>query len=214
MGKPYRFLLLILGILLGATPAAFAQELGTVAGLVQDQAGEPMPGATIFIRGTFVGTSTNREGKFLLRTDFNQGPVVLSVSFVGYESREVTLPQPDNAVVVQLKVNPTQTNEVIASASRVEEGILQAPVTVEKVTSQQILRLPPPDVQVGLNQFKGIDVNSTSMLMNSLSTRGFNSAKSERLIQLTDYFDTQSPSLNINAGTAALRQENRRQAGV
>ncbi|UOQ79135.1 carboxypeptidase-like regulatory domain-containing protein [Hymenobacter sp. 5516J-16] len=173
-----------------------------------------MPGATIFIRGTFVGTSTNREGKFLLRTDFNQGPVVLSVSFVGYESREVTLPQPDNAVVVQLKVNPTQTNEVIASASRVEEGILQAPVTVEKVTSQQILRLPPPDVQVGLNQFKGIDVNSTSMLMNSLSTRGFNSAKSERLIQLTDYFDTQSPSLNINAGTAALRQENRRQAGV
>ncbi|GGG44493.1 membrane protein [Hymenobacter glacieicola] len=159
-----------------------------------------MPGATIFIRGTFIGTSTNREGKFLLRTEFNQGPVVLSVSFVGYESREVTLSQPDNAVIIQLKIDPTQTNEVIASASRVEEGILQAPVTVEKITSQQILRLPPPDVQVGLNQFKGIDVNSTSMLMNSLSTRGFNSAKSERLIQLTDYFDTQSPSLNINAG--------------
>ncbi|WP_262890959.1 TonB-dependent receptor [Hymenobacter luteus] len=200
MGKPYRFLFFFLFLFLCSATASLAQELGAIAGSVQNEAGSPMPGATIFIRGTFIGTSTDRDGKFNLRADFSGGPVVLSVSFVGYESRDVTLSQPDNTVMVQLKLNPTQTNEVIASASRVEEGILQAPVTVEKVTSQQILRLPPPDVQVGLNQFKGIDVNSTSMIMNSLSTRGFNSAKSERLIQLTDYFDTQSPSLNINTG--------------
>ncbi|RSK31148.1 TonB-dependent receptor [Hymenobacter metallilatus] len=199
MRKHYRFLFLFL-LLICQTAVSMAQDLGAVAGMVQTETGEPMPGATIFIRGTFIGTSTDRDGKFSLRADFSEGPVTLSVSFVGYESRDVTLSQPDNSVKVQLKINPTQTNEVIASASRVEEGILQAPVTVEKVTSQQVLRLPPPDVQVGLNQFKGIDVNSTSMLMNSLSTRGFNSAKSERLIQLTDYFDTQSPSLNVNAG--------------
>jgi iron complex outermembrane receptor protein len=199
MRKHYGFILLFL-LLFCQALGIQAQDLSTVAGLVQSEKGEPMPGATIFIRGTFIGTSTDRDGKFSLRADFSEGPVVLSVSFVGYESRDVTLSQPDNAVKVQLKINPTLTNEVIASASRVEEGILQAPVTVEKVTSQQVLRLPPPDVQVGLNQFKGIDVNSSSMLLNSLSTRGFNSAKSERLIQLTDYFDTQSPSLNVNAG--------------
>ena len=199
MRKHYRFLFFLL-LMLGQILTGQAQEMGSVAGTVQTEAGEPMPGATIFIRGTFIGTSTNRDGRFTLRADFSEGPVTLSVSFVGYESREVMLTKPDNAVKVQLKVNPTQTNEVIASASRVEEGILQAPVTVEKVTSQQVLRLPPPDVQVGLNHFKGIDVNGTSMLMNSLSTRGFNSPKSERLIQLTDYFDTQSPSLNVNAG--------------
>lgn len=199
MRKYYSFLLFFL-LLFCQAISGQAQDLSAVAGIVQAESGEPMPGATIFIRGTFIGTSTDRDGKFSLRADFSEGPVVLSVSFVGYESRDVTLSQPDNAVKVQLKINPTLTNEVIASASRVEEGILQAPVTVEKVTSQQVLRLPPPDVQVGLNQFKGIDVNSSSMLLNSLSTRGFNSAKSERLIQLTDYFDTQSPSLNVNAG--------------
>ncbi|AHJ95711.1 TonB-dependent receptor [Hymenobacter swuensis] len=199
MRKHYSFLLFFL-LLFCQAISGQAQDLSAVAGIVQAESGEPMPGATIFIRGTFIGTSTDRDGKFSLRADFSEGPVVLSVSFVGYESRDVTLSQPDNAVKVQLKINPTLTNEVIASASRVEEGILQAPVTVEKVTSQQVLRLPPPDVQVGLNQFKGIDVNSSSMLLNSLSTRGFNSAKSERLIQLTDYFDTQSPSLNVNAG--------------
>ncbi|WP_460614879.1 TonB-dependent receptor [Hymenobacter seoulensis] len=200
MRKHYRFLFFFLVFLLSQAVTGWAQNVGIVAGAVETATGEPLPGATIFIRGTFIGTSTDRDGKFSLRADFTEGPVVLSISFVGYESRDVTLSQPDNTVKVQLKLNLTQTNEVIASASRVEEGILQAPVTVEKITSQQVSRLPPPDVQVGLNQFKGIDVNSTSMLMNSLSTRGFNSAKSERLIQLTDYFDTQSPSLNINAG--------------
>lgn len=200
MRKLYRFQFLFTLFLLLAAFQVAAQQAAQVSGTVQNSSGEPIPGATIFIRGTFIGTSTDRDGKFSLKSDFADGPVVLSVSFVGYESREVALAKADNAILVQLKLSPTLTNEVIASASRVEEGILQAPVTVEKVTAQQVLSLPTPDVQVGLNHFKGIDVNSTSMLMNSLSTRGFNSAKSERLIQLTDYFDTQSPSLNVNAG--------------
>ncbi|SET92535.1 TonB-dependent receptor [Hymenobacter actinosclerus] len=199
MRKPYYFLVFLL-LLLGQSLAGRAQESAAVSGSVLTDTGQPLPGATIFIRGTFIGTSTNRDGSFLMRADFSNGPVTLAVSFVGYVTREVTLSQPDNSIRVELKPNAIQTTEVIASASRKEENILQAPVTVEKVTSQQVMQLPPPDVQVGLNQFKGIDVNGTSMLMNSLSTRGFNSPKSERLIQLTDYFDTQSPSLNINSG--------------
>lgn len=199
MRKAYQLVLLCLLLVLSQS-AAWAQEAITVSGVVQTEAGEPLPGATVFIKGTFIGSSTDREGKFQLRADFSAPPVVLSVSFVGYESREVSLPQPDNGVQVTLKINSTLTNEVIASASRVQEGILQAPVTVEKLNTQQVERIPTADLQVALNQYKGIDVNSSSLLMNSLSTRGFNSAKSERLIQLTDYFDTQSPSLNINAG--------------
>ncbi|NVO85585.1 TonB-dependent receptor [Hymenobacter terrestris] len=199
MRKPY-YLLLLLLLLMGQSLASSAQEAVPVTGSVLTDAGQPLPGATIFIKGTFIGTSTSRDGGFELRTDFSNGPVVLSVSFVGYVTQELTLSKPDNGIKVTLKPNPIQAAEVIASASRKEENILQAPVTVEKVTSEQVLRLPPPDVQVGLNQFKGIDVNGTSMLMNSLSTRGFNSPKSERLIQLIDYFDTQSPSLNINSG--------------
>ncbi|TGE20588.1 TonB-dependent receptor [Hymenobacter aquaticus] len=199
MRKPYSFLLLLFSLLL-ASSSAWAQDDITVSGVVQTETGEALPGATVFVKGTFIGSSTDREGKFQLRADFSVPPVVLSVSFVGYESREITLQQPDQAVKVQLKVNSVLTSEVIASASRVEEGILQAPVTVEKLNAQQVERITTADLQGGLSQYKGIDVNSSSLLMNSISTRGFNSAKSERLIQLTDYFDTQSPSLNLNAG--------------
>jgi len=199
MRIPYSLLLSFLIVVLSSV-AARAQDALNVSGIVQTGTGEPLPGATVFIKGTFIGSSTDREGKFQLRADFSAPPVVLTVSFVGYETREVALRQPDNAVQVTLKVNATLTNEVVASASRVEEGILQVPVTVEKLNTQQVERTPTADLQVGLSHYKGIDVNSSSLLMNSLSTRGFNSGKSERLIQLNDYFDTQSPSLNVNSG--------------
>ena len=146
MQKPY-YLLLLLLLLMGQSLTSWAQEAVPVTGSVLTDAGQPLPGATIFIKGTFIGTSTSRDGGFELRTDFSNGPVVLSVSFVGYVTQELTLSKPDNGIKVTLKPNPIQAAEVIASASRKEENILQAPVTVEKVTSEQVLRLPPPDVQ-------------------------------------------------------------------
>ncbi|QIX61401.1 TonB-dependent receptor [Hymenobacter sp. BT18] len=198
MRKIYSIWLFLL--LLGVAQTALAQQDAIVSGLVQTEVGEPLPGATVFLKGTFVGTSTDRDGRFELRADFGGGPVVLSVSFIGYETKEVSLTSPDANLAVGLTPTVAFTNEVVVAASRVEEGILQAPVTIEKLNSQQIERIPTADIQAGLNHYKGIDVNSASLLMTSVSTRGFNSAKSERIIQLTDYFDTQSPSLNVNAG--------------
>ncbi|KUG06099.1 hypothetical protein ASU33_01660 [Solirubrum puertoriconensis] len=181
-----------------ATPA-FAQSEAGVSGVVRNDAGQPIPGATVFLKGTLIGTGTNHMGQFSLPADFSRGPVTISISFVGYESRELELSKPTPDVVVTLNEAVT-LNEVVVAASRVEESLQQAPVTIEKVGAQQIMRVPPPDVLASLNNYKGIDVNSSSMVMSSLSTRGFNSPKSERVIQLVDYFDTQSPSLNVNSG--------------
>jgi iron complex outermembrane receptor protein len=74
--------------------------------------------------------------------------------------------------------------------------------STEKINQQDIKQLTPPDLLHSLTQFKGIDVNVSSMLNNSISTRGFNSASSERLIQLVDYMDIQSPSLNAGSGNS------------
>ncbi|AYA38104.1 TonB-dependent receptor [Hymenobacter oligotrophus] len=190
--------LLALGGALLAAPALAQSEAG-VSGVVRNDAGEPIPGATVFLKGTLIGTGTNYLGQFSLPADFSRGPVVISISFVGYETRELELTKPTPDVVVTLNEAVT-LNEVVVAASRVEESLQQAPVTIEKVGAQQIMRVPPPDVLASLNNYKGIDVNSSSMVMSSLSTRGFNSPKSERVIQLVDYFDTQSPSLNVNSG--------------
>ncbi|MFC6222251.1 TonB-dependent receptor [Hymenobacter artigasi] len=177
----------------------WAQVPQTISGTVQTEAGMPLPGATIFFKSTYNGGSTNEEGQFQIKADFSKGPQVLSISFVGYETQTLTLAQPDNALVVTLRPSAV-LDQVVVAASRVEESIGQVPVTVEKLNQRQVEQITTPDLVAGLGRFKGIDVSSSSLLTTSFSTRGFNSSRSERVIQLSDYMDTQVPSLSSYFG--------------
>ncbi|SFQ31955.1 TonB-dependent receptor [Hymenobacter arizonensis] len=172
----------------------------SIRGVVQTTAGETLPGATIFIRGTYIGTATNQVGQFNLNPSFNGGALELVVSYVGYETQVIQLIQPDMALNVRLVPSATLLNETVVSASRIEENILRAPVTIDKVSGRQLDRISTPEVLAGLGMLPGVDVNSASMLFTSISTRGFNTAKSERVIQLVDYMDTALPSLNLSPG--------------
>ncbi len=171
-----------------------------IGGAVLTDAGEPLPGATIFIKGTYVGTSTNQEGHFDLIRSFANGPVELVVSFVGYETQTIVLQKPEDQLSVSLVPSATMLSETVVSASRMEENIMRAPVTIDKVSAKQVERISTPEVLAGLGNLAGVDVNSASMLFTSISTRGFNTAKSERVIQLVDYMDTALPSLNLSPG--------------
>jgi iron complex outermembrane receptor protein len=163
---------------------------------------EPLAGATVLIKSTYIGTSTNSTGEFVLSAPGTAFPLTLSVSYLGYETQQVILQNRSDQVMVTLIPDRAAAKQVIVAASRKEENILQAPVTVEKVTQAQISQLTQPDLLNGLTRLKGIDVNVNSMLNNSISTRGFNSASSERLIQLVDYVDIQSPSLSAGSGNS------------
>ncbi|TGD78522.1 TonB-dependent receptor [Hymenobacter wooponensis] len=171
-----------------------------VSGVIKTASGEALPGATVFIKGSFIGTSTNHLGQFRLGVPFENGPVTLVVSYVGYDSQEVELKAADNTLSIALTPSATLLNETVVSASRIEENILRAPVTIDKLSTQQIEKVSNPEILGGLGQLKGIDVSSASMLFTSVSTRGFNTAKSERVVQLVDYMDTQLPSLNLSPG--------------
>ncbi len=60
-----------------------------VSGKVLDEAGNPLPGASIKVKGQRQSTTTDADGQFVLKDI--AADAVLSVSYVGYESREVTL---------------------------------------------------------------------------------------------------------------------------
>ncbi|MBD2770449.1 TonB-dependent receptor [Hymenobacter sp. BT664] len=167
---------------------------------MQTIAGESLPGATIFIKGTFIGTATNQVGQFALNASFAAGAVELVVSYLGYETQVIKLSEPDLALDIRMVPSAALLSETVVSASRVEENILRAPVTVDKVSGRQLERISTPEILAGLGTLPGVDVNSASMLFTSISTRGFNTAKSERVIQLVDYMDTALPSLNLSPG--------------
>lgn len=94
----------------------------------------------------------------------------------------------------------TLLTQVVVAASRVAESIGQVPVTIEKIDMRRVGQFTSPDLVAGLARFKGVAISSSSMLATSFSTRGFNSSRSERVIQLADYMDTQLPSLSSNFG--------------
>ena len=167
-----------------------------LTGVVRTDAGEPLPGATIFIKGTYGGTSTNELGSFRLTISPDKGPVELVVAYVGYVSQTIALNPAETEITVNLAPSPLLLSETVVAASRVEESISRAPVTIDKVSAPQIMRISTPEILGGLGNLPGIDVTSASMLFTSISTRGFNTARSERVIQLVDYMDTSLPSLN------------------
>lgn len=80
-----------------------------IEGIVIDENGEPLPGASVLIKGTSKGTITDVEGRFSL--DAEEGATII-VSFVGYEAREILIGN-STQIEVQLKMDADQLEEVV-----------------------------------------------------------------------------------------------------
>ena len=196
-----------LAVVCWASPTAQAQAQAQapyteISGTVNAPDAVPLSFATVQVKGTFIMGLTDEAGTYRLRVPASLLPSPLSVSFVGYESVVDTLRAGGAPLRIVLHPALTLINEVVISASRSEERLLRAGVTVDKLNAQQINRLTAPDLIQGMARMQGIDVTTSGMFNSCLSTRGFGGATSERLVQLVDYMDTQSPSLNINAGNS------------
>ncbi|MCC5920784.1 MAG: TonB-dependent receptor [Cyclobacteriaceae bacterium] len=172
----------------------------TVRGTITDVNKEPLVGVNVQLAGTFVGTTTDVNGEYSIKVEFSKENPTLIISSVGYSRESIALTADQQIYDIVLAEDIILGSEVIISASRVEERVLESPVTVEQVSFKQIENSGNMELFNALGRFKGVDVNSSSMTLTTISTRGFNSPKSERVIQLADYVDIQSPSLNINAG--------------
>src|SRR5690606_9350680 len=59
-----------------------------ISGTVADANGEPLPGVTVLVQGTAIGTATDLEGRFSL--DVPEGAVLL-FSFIGYQSQSIAV---------------------------------------------------------------------------------------------------------------------------
>jgi len=89
--------------------AALVKNGYDIAGTVTDSRGETLPGVSITIKGTTIGTTTNSEGKFRIKVPIN-GALVFR--FVGFESREVATTKAET-VNVKLEEAANALNEVV-----------------------------------------------------------------------------------------------------
>lgn len=90
---------------------SFAQEK-TISGVVSDPSGLPLPGATVLVKGTTSGTSTDFDGNYSIRA--TQG-ATLVFSFVGYRSQEVPV-NSKTKIDVTLQEDAQALDEVVVTA--------------------------------------------------------------------------------------------------
>lgn len=91
-------------------PLSFRSLYERISGKVTDEAGEPLPGVSILIKGTQQGTTTNTEGAFTIETP--ETNAVLVFSFVGYLSQEIAT-DGRRSLDITLKADNKALEEVI-----------------------------------------------------------------------------------------------------
>ena len=192
-----RKLLLVTFTLLGSA-LMFAQT--TITGTVNDASlGGPLPGADIKVSRRAVGTTTDFDGKFTF-TVADKPPFVIEISSLGYQTQKVEITKNNQVITVSLKENATALDEVVISASRTPERVMESPVTIERFDSRAIKNTSAPSFYDGLENLKGVDINTSSLTFKSVNTRGFASFANERFVQLVDGMDNSSPALNFALG--------------
>jgi TonB-linked SusC/RagA family outer membrane protein len=82
----------------------------TITGVVFDESGSPLPGATLFVQGTTIGTATDGNGEFTL--DIPVDAKILTCSFIGYESQDVEI-QGKSIFQITLQMRGLNIDEIV-----------------------------------------------------------------------------------------------------
>lgn len=164
---------LLLLLLLVTAAQSFAQNSETITGTVTDDKGAGLPGATVVVRGTTNGTSTDAQGKFTLQNVSN-GPVTLTISFVGYVAKEVTAqPGQRENLRVNLASESRQVDEVVVTGVFDKRERMDASIAISTVSGAQVALQVPVSATDLLKNVPGVFVNSTSgEIRNSVYSRG------------------------------------------
>ena len=176
---------------------AFAQNV-TISGNVRNSNTQENAGAvSVTVKGSDVGTFTDDKGNF--RITVKSLPVTLLISSIGYEMKEVTV---TSAAFTQVDVTPSSSlgQEVVVSATRVPQKILESPVSIERVSAAAIRNAPAANFYDVVTSLKGVDVTTSSLTFKTPTTRGFNSSGNTRFNQLVDGMDNMAPGLNFSVG--------------
>ncbi|WP_316821525.1 TonB-dependent receptor [Pedobacter gandavensis] len=191
----------ILTFLLLCITVAFAQAQNVIiSGTITDKnTKEPIPGVGITVKGTTSGTATDINGKYNFSTS-QKAPFILVISYVGYAPVEKQITGNMANLDAALEQIGILGQEVVISASRTPERILESPVSIERMGATAIKEVAAPSFYDALTNLKGVEMSTQSLTFKSINTRGFNSNGNTRFNQFVDGMDNQAPGLNFSVG--------------
>lgn len=160
--------------LLGTCLAMSANAQFTLSGIVVDEKNnEPIQGASVRLRETNIGCTTNQNGEFVLQNIPN-GKHILRVSRMDYGTISQEVNQEKSGMIIKLGDNPINLNQVVITGTGTHHHLKDSPVPVEVITQKEIQQANAASVEDALQKLvPSISFQSTSMsnniYMNGLS---------------------------------------------
>ena len=131
----------------------------TVSGIVKDENGLPIIGATVKVRGAQMGVVTDIDGKFSLKTSVGS---VLTVSYIGYKTQDIKVQEGGN-LNIKLEPESKQLNEVVVTALGIKRSQKALSYNVQQVTSDELIRNKDANFINSLaGKVAGVNINTSS----------------------------------------------------
>lgn len=131
---------MVLVLLFGVVGLASAQITGTVL----DDEGAPLPGASVVVKGTTTGATTDFDGNFSINAEVGDA---LMVSYIGFETKEVTAEAGEMSI--QLASGVALSEVVIIGSRAPNRTAVESAVPVDVIDMKELNSVGP---QVNLNQ--------------------------------------------------------------
>ena len=152
-----KLLLVSLCLLVLSMTQVFAQNRTVTGTVTAKDDGLPIPGVTVKVKGTTVGTQTNAAGKFSLSVPANS---TLVFSFIGYVSAERPVAE---TVDVSLVASNRQLNEVVVTALGIQRKADNLSYAQQGVKAEQLTSTRQTDLNQALaGKIAGVQVRSQS----------------------------------------------------
>ena len=127
-----------------------------IIGTVVDETNMPLPGATVVIKRTTTGTSTDFDGKFAINSEEND---VLVISYVGYSDNSYKIDASTNNINVSLEPD-NSLEEVVVTAL----GIKREPVTLGYAVSGKVAGV---DIRGAVGATSNVAIRGLSTISNN-----------------------------------------------
>ena len=154
-----------------------AQQRVITGTVISEEDGLGLPGATVLVKGTTVGTTTDLDGNYSITVP--AGSDVLIYSFVGLKSSEEVIGN-RTIINITLMTDAAQLNEVVVTAIGIEREKKALGYGVTTVGDEQLENRPEQDVaRVLQGKVPGVNITSTNGMSGSgtnMVIRGYSSA--------------------------------------
>ena len=182
--------LFILCALLLTSVSAWAQNTATVRGTVtDDESGEVMPGVNVALLGTTKGSATDASGEYEIR-NIAPGTYQVRATYLGYATflSDPMVLEPGETRTFDFTLSETvrMGEEIVVSGSKRPEKLLESPVTIERVSQEEIENAGGETFMSSLSNLKGVNFQNAGMNTQLVSARGFNSNFNTRMLFLID----------------------------